>query len=433
MNQTEAFSNYNFLIPVSEDLYRLLFNAEKYARTDYVNCSRAMRDALECFTGVLETQRQLTLEGTLENKISTLQDLGILNENGSHSVLTRGGYYITINDWDFLRRFGNSGSHNSDPHPENLLVLKYDVCLKALKLVQRIMASIFSLPVPSFNEMRMPIEDYFILSGRSVNETGTGCKYEFEGIRLNENGGTSCYSIIRQYPKASISRNFIIREKITFDTATRLSDTLPGGMPNIDVINPLDLTESDSYIISYNFNQKPVTLESSLPSLNEEQKKEIILTIAEYISFFHSCEPVICHRMLDHTCIYLCKIGKRMVPKLTKFNFARIDEYQTVRSAAKQGVKTVKSYNRIYKYFADEIRRGMDEDTDYLKADIYSFGILIIDILTGKIQDKKLSEKEMIQKGIKAETAAVIKDMTTANISGRPDAEEALRRLREVL
>lgn len=428
MSNNLEFSNFSFLKDISNDLYSTLLEAERNCRINGKNCAAKLRIAFESFVKSIFSEKSMNYPETLFEAVKVLEDNKILSSSGSHHVDINGGNPEVLNDNAFVRKYGNSGPH---PDDSGYIPIRYAYSLNSLRTFRQMLADYYHVNVPPFSEMRMPIGDYFIESGTDINEIGTNCKYEFRGYRLNDSGQISCWSIIRAYEKIELDASFTIREQITFDTASKLAEDLPSGMPNIDVICSMDDIYGETYIISYNFNQKPIELESVLKDLTKEQQLDICLRLACYFSFFHSCEPVICHRMLDYSCIYLCKIRDRYIPKLTRFNFSKINGFITVRSKVNLRNKNNKKYIRSFKYAAPEGLTGMTDDIR--RADIYSLGVLMGDILTRKINDRAITGKELLAKGTDERLCKLITDMTSKQAAARPTADEVCERLEEIL
>lgn len=417
--------NFSFLYNINKPLYEKLHSAEMYSRIDFNRCGQDCRSALEIFINTALDKYGLTdrCEGLeLFRKVDNLRREGFLKSNGflksdesiedKYILPPLGNVNFEREDkskssmdyWDYLRRYGNRGSHitvrPSDPRQTYRNSVK---CLKGFYLaLKKFYKSQVSASLGDFDEYKMPIGEYCVYDSYiPSDEVRSKCKREFLAYTKDENGEKSFYAILRLYNKQDADDTFMLRNQKCFTEAAKMSLTsVPEGMTRLRELVPKDSENSTFYIISYIFNQEPHPLSDSiLSSMGLAQRIKLCGRIVNCLENLHTSPIPIFHRMLNYECVYVCEIRNEWIPYIIKFDYAKIISDAPIGTVFVDAVKAKGKLQelKLNKYLPPEwdILTQDAGDKEWSKVDIYSLGILCADILKGKIENQIVPIEEL--------------------------------------
>lgn len=407
--------NFAFMYHINRELYGKLYSAEKQARTNFRNSGHESREALEILIKTilnrhglsnacrgqelrtkidnLRDETFLRNEGYLKNN-ENLEDKRILPDLGEVTFKYKDGREETTDYWDFIRKYGNTCSH-ADARP-NDVKLSYENTIKCLKGLYLLLKRYYKGQIPNsvgaFDENLMPIEEYCVYDSYvPADSLRSKCLREFLAFIRDENGEKSFYAILRLYNKTDSNETFMLRNQKCFTEAAKLSlSSVPDGMTRMRELIPKDSQSSTFYIISYIFNQEPHPLaESLLQKMTLGQKVKLCSRIVNCLSNLHTSPIPIFHRMLNYESIFICEVRGEWIPYIIKFDYAKIFSQAPVGTVFANAVKAKERLDegKLNKYLPPEWTLLSQEagDKEWAKVDIYSLGVLLADILAGKI------------------------------------------------
>ncbi|MDR1874499.1 MAG: hypothetical protein LBQ90_05750 [Synergistaceae bacterium] len=221
--------------------------------------------------------------------------------------------------------------------------------------------------IEKFDETIIPINDYKKIAEKSYLQDGG------IGLQVYEVQNADKHGILYLYPADNSRTPYEFRQRkarverlTSVDTIAHNNDAT-SGLPPIKSIENLH----EHGILVYIFNQKPLRLNKELFEKGELRltKKEFCRIIASGLCRLQQAAPPIYHRILSDNAIVIDEVEGRLVPRIINFYLAKIDDQCTLRAFLK---------NRSGRYMPpDEI----NEDTDWGKWDVYSLGVLFMDIL----------------------------------------------------
>ena len=448
LNMTVARSyNFDFLKKLSfldKELYDNVLDVEKNVYINYKDCAKAVRTTLEKFINIVIDKHQLSeeldahltsngLQDDLNNRIKFVFDVKSLIEYDRVRIETYKGFK-SMSYHTFLRSFGNAGSHSKIQiyWPK----LNCDNCINAAETFFNLFKKFFYKDIENvdslqFDKDRMCIGDYTIQSHQILPDGSD----EFRGYSLifdDEEDEIDKHVIIKKFDKNDNNNNFATREQKVFKLLKRKYPdiALP---PSIEYLTDKNVSESSFYVVAYVFNTPVLDLNNeSLKNIPYEGKKKICKDITSFIYDLHHCEERMSHRRLDYTCIKLCRYNNEFKPYITRFNFTKIDKdnIKTVGPNLKRSLENKNDNSEINKYIPDELNNilvlpeGDNDETFafWCKADIFSLGVLFMDILSGCIQ-QKLSQLNRID-GLERNDIKLIETMTDEDPDCRPSIKE---------
>lgn len=140
--------------------------------------------------------------------------------------------------------------------------------------------------------------------------------------------------------------------------------------------------------------------------------------------------------MFNYRCIKVGKKGDSFIPYVTGFNFAKVEDQSnpvaTVIAYASNARDKGKADQKSAKYIPGEWEYASEIGTemDWEKVDVYSLGVFLCDMLSGRIHDHLLSEQEM--KGLIPDPLiSLILRMVSEDIYERPSCRDALQEMEQ--
>ncbi len=419
--------NFGFIYNINRDLYEKLHSAEMYSRLDSNRCGQDCRSALEIFINSaldkyglaksceglelhkkvenLRNENFLKAEGFLKNNESITNKF-ILPPLGNVNFDREDKNKSSMDYWDYLRRYGNRGSHvvarPSAPRQSYRNSVK---CLKGFYLaLKKYYKTQISSNIGDFDEYKMPIGEYSVYDSYIPSDSNRSkCEREFLAYTKDENGEKNFYAILRQYNKQEADDVFMLRNQKCFSEAAKMSlSSVPEGMTRLRELIPKDSDNSSFYIISYIFNQEPFPLtDQILSSMDLNHRIKLCARIVNCLENLHTSPVPIFHRMLNYECVYVCEIRGEWIPYIIKFDYAKIVSEAPVGTVFANAVKAKGKINEIKlnKYLPPEwdLIKSDAGDKEWSKVDIYSLGILCSDILIGKIDNGVVSLDDLAE------------------------------------
>lgn len=449
-------SNFSFIKDKFPETYEYLFAAEKAVRTAQ-DQTKNIRLALESLVTehseaigakyLFEKYRKRLKKNhlTLELKIKLCRseeilkslkwDRGVILPNigpqiGRITCTLINGQVNKMTAYDFLRRYGNSGSHVASDNEDIFIEITYKTSIKALSTFhvilkelcndksfsrqdsQEIMIQTSSV---QFDENMMQIqsqEHLYVIDNYlapPADAPMSKCQIEFKAHfdRSGSRGGTQ-YALIRQYDKNDVDEKdmtFLLRN---VDTMQKTQDELVNSFLPC-MITPIEIStfenlNSPFYIVAYHFQEEPHALSTELlEKLDVKTRLSICTELARGIAELH--QMGIFQRLLSYVSVYVCDYSSRgqgWRPHLVKFDFAKLtssgkgDDMATVKDQVEDAKRQI-SRESLRKYIPELDWKG----ELWEKVDVYSLGVLFCDILSGvlnKNYDAMIKSVKAMQK-----------------------------------
>lgn len=414
----QGYGNFAFMHDIDRDFYKDLIKMERNARIDVSSVGNPLRKALERFVALVISTYNLEsyfsgytlLAEKIERlgEAQTLQYAKLMNRDKtfpqnellpfysqtvSYAAFNRNGEERTFTDpiYTFLRKFGNAFSHEGDQTSEPKK--NYKNLLRSLSLLHKILVAFYGLQnIPKFDEYKMPIGEYIVDSYSEPEDKNSKCATEFRAHSIDRDGNPEFYALLRLYRRSNLDANFMLRNRECFVVAAKESEAgVPEGMTRMRELTPRDST-NEFYIIAYIFNQEPQPLSNGLLAQMElPQRLELCKRLARSLATLHNAENPIYHRLLSYDSIYVCRRKDSWRPYIVKFDYAKIDMQSrssivTVRAQATAATQAQMELAIQARYIPREWPEKEDEDpdVDWGKVDVYSLGVLMLDILHGE-------------------------------------------------
>lgn len=423
-----SLGNFIFLKAINPDIFEHISKAEKQAKLNLTNCGENMRKALEAFADHVFKQypdaRQYLGNGDLNDMMRVLIGRSLVQRLPAYEVICEeNGRKIRrkIEGHDLIRQLGNRCHHYGAERvmPE----ISYQNIILGLKCCYAMFTQQFGVTAPAFDEGIMPIGKYYICKAVQPTDCSlSGCMQEYTCVELDFRSKVSYYVMIRQYYQRSMNDNFLVRNYSTYTELLR-SDIRDGIALGIEQITEPDRSgNSPFYLVAYkfSFNPQPLT-EGYLKKLSMSQRCRLCLDLIVTIASMHKADTPIYHRMLSYESIYICINGDRHTPYIAKFDFAKLQDNMTVIT----GVPNIAAAKRS-KYLAPEWERTFaSENPQWASVDIYALGVLLGDIMLGKIGVLPATEDELLDQDLPDEIIEAILSMTDDRPSARFTLEDA--------
>ncbi len=441
--------NFAFMKEVDPPLYQYLCDAEQKAYIDAEDaCKEIGRHVLERFINICiddhfkgVCREQLKAISNASDKLGILTDASKLKQYGylkgnerltdKNRIIKCGTASVHYTERDmsgkiyqrsddvitFLRGMGNATAHREyRTKDDKKVVLNFDNLLTAIREFHVILKCYYNPGnrlgvIPKFDENLISIGEYEIIKSYiPADKEWSKCGRECLTFRRNDRDRISKYALLRMYHKKNFSekdaKNVILRNQRSFEHASKQqeSDSIPG-IPTFITLSASDNGKSDFYIIGYEFDSKPEKLEAVLPEMDQKTRLSICATLLRAMDELHHFELPMYHRVLNHECIWVRKLEGRnkYLPYILKFDYTKIhfgEMHKTFMmmergdSSSSAGAPTV--YQQMVKagsrslqnHYRSPIWESLTDaaDDEYWRAiDVYSLGVLVTDILYGKL------------------------------------------------
>lgn len=471
--------NFGFVKGYSAKLYNDIAKAESLIKTDYVSAGKELRNAFETFISGLVNNKYpeigkstskklydrinaLTIDSKSDSKMpyqvltfAQISDDELFRCKEDNTICARKfnkdikKYWIkdkiresVRNEADFVRIVGNDCTH---PDPKGWTFKRtYENVVDAFRYFHRILRNYYireykAKNIPAFNEDIIPIDRFSILSGYKPSDAErTGCRREYigkyiENPRFPDEGVQ--WAIIREYRKEKIDENFVSRGYDTQVLARKDYSGIPVGMARIKPITQYSDKNSPFYSIAYIFQRQPMPLAEALENLSDNNKYDIAIKVADCFRNLHNSKSPIYHRMFNYNCVYLCDYSDvseygEWLPAITKFDFSKIDDSRVKTVIASATTAVEKLNPKEMKYISPEWASNPTR-SNWEKVDIYSLGMLFVDIFSGKILDTvdDFFEMDDLESKVNNTILLLIDDMLSNDIQSRPTANEVYQTL----
>lgn len=422
---------------------------------NYISIEERARKRNNRMRDVSELKARVDCLRSTANMIAAgvVKDEADMRQNGPLPILGRTTCYIrkgamtdymesSESTYDMVRWLGNTCSH--DDLKSTQVRPEYASVIAAIKALYDIAVWHWRNQrenIPAFDESIMPIENYHITSGYVPADTEQShCLMEFTGFLEDNEGQPSYYAILRMYAwPRNKDRNFVLRNLNIYKVANADRPYDVPGMKRPIEVTPLNAQSHGYYILAYQFKKEPQPLTSELlHSITEPAARLAIgLQLVHCMNELHLAESPISHRMLNYTCVYVCAYRNQVwAPDIIKFDYAKISQAEnpvrTVFMNARDARQSIRQMQRLNKYIApewDQLDKNAD-DASWSRVDVYSLGILLIEILLGRIMDSMPGEDalyDLEDLGFPAELIDTLELMCAADPNARPDLRTVSR------
>lgn len=455
-----GYGNFAFMYDINQELYQALYQSESQARTHIRNSAHMLREAMEAFvnsiTEELNLQEYVSLgsEGTLADCLSllrdvatmrmagyleynqTFQDKPLLPEIPKVSYTQYDGQTVEKNVYTFIRKVGNAASHIL-PEPEDPLLV-FETVSYALSRMHKILKQYYqnklTSPMPKFEKRYMPIDNFIVTDSCHPKDSDRSrCRMEFVAHTVDANGDPEFHALLRLYERKDLDSTFMLRNHECFVEASKVSlSSVPDGMTRMRELTPRDGQNSEFYIIAYIFNREAKPLDNAiLKKMTPQQRLDLCARLVQCMDSLHNSDSPIYHRLLNHECIYVSQFKNVWVPYIIKMDYAKIainTKETVIFSAAAANNLILFREPSLSKFIPHEWQGKSSDSTDidWAKVDVYSLGILLGDILIGKLGGlKQVTSVDLAEIGVPEGILDILDTMQANTIAERPTIAEA--------
>lgn len=430
--------NFEFMKSIHPKYYRLLDEIEQDARIRPKAAARNCRSLLEGFIDDLFTKNQIEKKTKLYMNLGMLKSLSASNSklgiprdvevtydvvdmhNRISSQKDRGFY--------FIKELANAASHESLPTEEGITyaVVSPAAVITALRVFHSFFTAYYKNRIkggkPKFLDMLVPLGEYEISSCYTpVDSERSKCITEYLAVRrTGEFSKNVLYALVREYIPNNVDSLFLNRNLDVFSDA--YSYTYSNGVI-VKRLNKID-EPNTNFFIAYEFVRPVVPLAKFLKNnaLPMAERIDICRKIAESLYQFHNADAPIYHRMLSFESIMISDFtdeGKGYAPYITKFDFAKITSITEGTVYDNLSEAEAKESLKLSRYRTDVI----SPDAPWDKVDIYSLGVLFVDIMMNNVSTREITEKtfeDLIDAGITDGMIDIIDEMLNEIPEERP-------------
>lgn len=426
--------NFAFLEGINPKFYSALEKIERNARIKPQEAARDCRALLEIIVDEI-FQRYRIEPGKDLNENLTIWT----NDRRIKSLCSQKVKYDAINKQSeikeeedpglFYTKFlGNSNVHGGESFNRKGVrpILSAEAIIKALEVFHEILCKYYREQIsddPKFSKVAVPLGGYKIEQMKKPTDSDRSkCIREYVATR---NRGTATknivHALIREYDPKELDELTLNR---SIDTFQEMYDRLNMSGMHVESLNHTD-DQNAGYFIVYEFRQPFQPLQSFLKKnrLLLKDRIKLCLKIARTIESFHTAPDPVYHRMLSYDCIVVSETENeqdKYMPFITKFDFAKITSLNgaTVfkHLSEAQEIESIK----LARYRVDNIA----PDSLWDKVDIYSLGVLFVDILMNSISTKEISVntfEELTAQGVSENMQDLIDHMLNGMPNERPD------------
>ena len=428
--------------------YKTLDYIEKEARVKPKNAARNCRSLLESFIDDLFKKNGISKEASLSKNLKILTQnskrLGIpWIDNVKYEVVdvnnritqqeSQGLYYI--------KDLSNSASHEgfTTENGKKSVIISSQAVIKALRVFHNLFAGYYRQRLKGqkakFLDTNVPLGEYEISQCYiPADSERSKCIMEYMASRkTGEYSKARRYALIREYLPNEMERLFLNRNVDTFSEAN----------PYIysDGVSVVKLNQIEepyaNFFIAYEFaDERPIIPLAKFLKKNTLEMKDridICLKIAKSISKFHNANDPIYHRMLTCESILISDFTDKnegYKPYITKFDFAKITSITQGTVYKNLTEAEAKETAKLSRYKSETVT----PDSKWDKVDIYSLGVLFVDIMLNGVSTKNITEntfEELIDAGISDGMIDIIDEMLCEMTDDRPGINTVLEAISE--
>lgn len=426
-------TNFAFMKEIAPAFYSNLVDIEHDARIQPKEASRNCRELLEAIVkyalGSRYSEKGLNESIVVWRKDpklnypykvdKSIEYMGV-DKDGKTSIQTMKG--IT-----FIRLLGNNATHGYDfeSHPVTPLI-----CCESVFVALHVFYDYFTWlyrkqvsEVEPFAEEKIPIGEYeYKNEYEPADSDRTKCVKEYLAtLKPSPNSKRELYALIREYVPDSLDELYLDRNMDAF--AEIYGRTYSNGVL-IKNLNKID-EPCANYFIAYEFPSVFTTLEHHLNkfALSMTDRLSICLQIAEAVKQFHTARNPVYHRALSYESILLSKEegGEHSYrPYVVKFDFAKLTGIDGGTVFKHLSDAEMKESMKLARYRIDDIT----PETKWDKVDIYSLGVLFVDVLLNKVSSTEINAAafdKLAAEGISDEMLDMIDLMLNQIPEERPD------------
>lgn len=440
--------NFAFMKDINSTYYKYLDDIEKEARIKPKNAARNCRSLLERFIDDLFTKNNIPKEEELYKNLRNLMNyskrLGlpkinnvefeVVDMNNKISVKSNNGLY-------YVKDLANAASHEGLPTKEDqqFVVLSSHAIIKALRVFDNLFVGYYKQRLQGkktkFLDANVPLGEYEILTSYVPADTDRSkCIMEYMTSRkIGEYSKARRNALVREYLPNEMEKLFLNRNIDTF------SDVNPYIYSDgVTVIRLNQIEEPHAhFFIAYEFADdrpvEPLAKFLKKTSLDLKNRVDICLKIARLMSKFHNAQDPIYHRMLNYESIMISDFTDRnegYKPYITKFDFAKITSITEGTVYKNLTEAEAKESAKLSRYKLESVTPNSKWD----KVDIYSLGVLFVDIMLNGVSTKAITEntfEELIDAGISDGMIDIIDSMLCEIPDERPSINQVLKAIDE--
>lgn len=441
-------TNFAFMKNINQVYYKTLDDIEREARIKPKNAARNCRALLESFINDLFTKNNISTEDKLHNNLKTLFDqsrqLGIpWIENVEYEVVDMNKRVTTIsrNGLFYIKDLANAASHVGLPTEKGQVsvLVSSQAITKALRIFHVLFTGYYGNRLKGeknkFLDANIPLGDYEISQCYvPADSERSKCIMEYVASRrIGEYSKARRFALIREYLPDEMEKLFLNRNVDTFSEANPYIYT-----DGVTVAKLNKIEESyANFFIAYEFaDDRPVVPLAKFLKKNKLEMKDridICLKIAESMSKFHNADDPIYHRMLTYESILISDFTDKdegYKPYVTKFDFAKITSITDGTVYKNLTEAEAKETEKLSRYKLEAVAPDLKWD----KVDIYSLGVLFVDIMLNGVSSKTITEstfEELIDEGISDGMIEIIDEMLYDIPDERPNINKVLEVISE--
>ena len=432
--------NFAFLKEINSELYQSILVMEENARIKPVYAAQECRRLLNTFISIVQKKHGIKPgDNEHENLLSITKSIHTGLDRVpqvQYKVIDMNGVVSTAssNCLFYLKEVGNSGAHKGKPNKPGVkyVLLGSAAIIKALRAYYDLFTLYYRSRINNartqFLDANVPLGKYSIKTHYVPTDADRSkCIMEYTAQKdLGTYSKKQATAIIREYDPRYVDDLFLNRNIDAYSEA--LEYTYSNGVKVGHLNNPDE--EFANFYIVYEFVDEVVPLDKFLKKnkLQIKDRVQICKKLAEALSKFHNAEFPIYHRMLNYTCIVISDFSNSdggYVPYITKFDFAKITSIKAGTVFNNLSEAEAQESKKFSRYKVDII----NPDTDWAKVDIYSLGVLFVDIMLNNVSTRPITDKtfeDLIDAGISDEMIDIIDEMLCEKADERPSIDTVL-------
>ena len=384
----QGHGNFAFLLEKDPVTYMDMLDLESQLRIDYHWTGVRIQGALEIIVQkVVEKnglQKMLPKHLTLTRQLLKLLNYRVLalshpvlpcaEEVVRFTVINADGKSETSQDtcYAFLRALGSAfrSGQRTPLTPET----SYPNTVLALRLLHKILVKLYDAgSVPTFDTDRMPYGPYIVDAVDEPADLQGDCLWEVLAHTETTDGKPDKYALLRVYQNNPLKPELQQKRE---DRYWQIQKACPGtGMPALQKLTP-NTKDLPFFVMAYIFHQDCQMLTNRMLKIMELPQR---ITLCKFLAhaFLRLHQRSVYHGGVDPSCIFLFGATTCPVPFVTKFD-------RTPFLAEENMLDHAPMINIFLGRYVSPERCAGNQQVDPAKADVYSLGVLLGDILYGK-------------------------------------------------